>query len=203
MVTPQKTKRQNRSGEQTRAALVAASRTEFLEAGYVGASMRRIARNAGVHQYAVHYHFGGKVDLYRAMVESYVQRFISQFQLRPDTAAEDRVGQLAGHYIAFIGAHPEMPALTQRLLVERDPEAIAVVAESVGPMLNLLRMVVPPTVPDADLHAGMMGVIGFAVAPYAYAPLLSQIGIHSEDFAEAHGGLLQEVVALVISRVLT
>lgn len=200
MVATRKKKRQNRSGEQTRAALIDAARAEFLEAGYVGASMRRIARNAGVHQYAVQYHFGGKVDLYRAMVQSYVQRFVSQFQLPRSGAAEDRVGQFARHYIAFIRDNPEMPSLTQRMLVERDPEAIAVVAESVGPMFNLLRMVVPPDVPDSEVHAGMMGIIGFAVAPYAYAPLLSQVGVHVKDYGEAHGKLLQEIVTQVIKR---
>ncbi|GAA2781619.1 TetR/AcrR family transcriptional regulator [Saccharopolyspora taberi] len=57
-----------RSGEDTRAALVAAAREVFTEHGYSGATVRRIATRAGVDPAMVNHWFGGKEGLFSAAV---------------------------------------------------------------------------------------------------------------------------------------
>ena len=51
-------------GEDTRAAIVAAARSEFAQRGYEGTSLRGIAREAGVDAKLVHHYFDGKTELF-------------------------------------------------------------------------------------------------------------------------------------------
>ncbi len=56
------------SGEDTRAALLAAAREVFTEQGYNGATVRAIATRAGVDPAMVNHWFGGKDGLFTASV---------------------------------------------------------------------------------------------------------------------------------------
>lgn len=51
-------------GEDTRAAIIAAARSEFAQRGYDGTSLRGIAREAGVDAKLVHHYFDGKTELF-------------------------------------------------------------------------------------------------------------------------------------------
>ena len=51
-------------GEDTRAAIIAAARSEFAQRGYDGTSLRAVAREAGVDPKLVHHYFDGKSALF-------------------------------------------------------------------------------------------------------------------------------------------
>ncbi|HEY6795651.1 MAG TPA: TetR family transcriptional regulator [Kineosporiaceae bacterium] len=57
------------AGEDTRAAIVAAARGEFAARGYEGATLRGIARAAGVDPRLVHHYFEGKDDVFVAVMD--------------------------------------------------------------------------------------------------------------------------------------
>ncbi|MGH3693853.1 MAG: TetR family transcriptional regulator [Pseudonocardiaceae bacterium] len=57
------------AGEDTRTALLDAARVEFTERGYDGATVRAIARRAGVDPAMVNHWFGGKDALFVAVME--------------------------------------------------------------------------------------------------------------------------------------
>ncbi|CAJ0881215.1 hypothetical protein AMST5_03225 [freshwater sediment metagenome] len=59
----------SRATEVTRAALLKAAALVFSEQGYAGASVRQITQLAQANQAAINYHFGGKEQLYRAVLE--------------------------------------------------------------------------------------------------------------------------------------
>ncbi|MEZ0351886.1 TetR family transcriptional regulator [Mycobacterium sp. pR1184] len=71
-----------RSSEQTKAAILAAARERFGSAGFQGATIRRIAADAGVDPAMVMRYYGSKDNLFAAAAE-----FDLQF---PDAAAMDR-----------------------------------------------------------------------------------------------------------------
>jgi AcrR family transcriptional regulator len=56
------------AGEDTRALIAEAARTEFAEKGYDATSMRSVARIAGVDPALVHHYFTGKADLFAEAV---------------------------------------------------------------------------------------------------------------------------------------
>lgn len=53
-----------------REVILCAGREAFNEAGYEGTAFSEVARRAGTSRQAVHYHFGGKQELFRAIFES-------------------------------------------------------------------------------------------------------------------------------------
>ena len=54
--------------EETRREILAAASEAFAAAGYVGATTRAVASRAGVNVATLHYHFGSKEGLYRAVL---------------------------------------------------------------------------------------------------------------------------------------
>ena len=57
------------AGEDTRAQILDAARTEFAARGYEGTTLRGIARAAGVDPRLVHHYFSGKDDVFTAAME--------------------------------------------------------------------------------------------------------------------------------------
>lgn len=67
------------SVDATRERLLASARSEFLEHGYRGASLRRIAAGAGVTTGAIYGCFGGKSELFDALVGEAYGEFMGNF----------------------------------------------------------------------------------------------------------------------------
>lgn len=65
----------SRRGSETRARLLNAAREQFAQEGYDGASLRMIAASAEITLALLHYHFGSKQELYRAV---WVEQYSSQ-----------------------------------------------------------------------------------------------------------------------------
>lgn len=59
----------NLSGDKTRIRIIEAAEELFADAGYEGASLRKIMANAGVSISLINYHFGNKEGLLRAIFE--------------------------------------------------------------------------------------------------------------------------------------
>lgn len=61
--------------DETRQLILSAARKHFLHAGYRGTSTRQVADACGITQPALYHHFGGKEDLYVAMLEQELRHF--------------------------------------------------------------------------------------------------------------------------------
>jgi len=87
-VTTEETKRRGRrpAGADTKTALVEAARAVFTEQGYEGATVRAIARRAGVDPAMVNHWFGGKDGLFAKAV---LQLPIDPAQIVADVTAGD------------------------------------------------------------------------------------------------------------------
>ena len=80
----------SQSSEESRSAIVAAAEKVFVEKGFAGASMSAIAREAGVTQSLIHYHFKSKQDLWLAVKAGLFTRYHEEqskaFAEHPGTA---------------------------------------------------------------------------------------------------------------------
>src|SRR3954465_1594479 len=83
-----------RSPEATRRRMLDAAERLFLEHGFDGTSLRMLTGAAGVNLAAVNYHFGGKEELFRAMLSA-----------RLDPLNRDRIA-LLGEYEKAAGGRP-------------------------------------------------------------------------------------------------
>jgi AcrR family transcriptional regulator len=55
---------------ETRRTILSAAEQSFAESGFVGATTRQVAARAGVNVATLHYHFGNKERLYRAVLDA-------------------------------------------------------------------------------------------------------------------------------------
>jgi TetR/AcrR family transcriptional regulator of autoinduction and epiphytic fitness len=81
------------AAERSEAAILAAARALFLEAGYDGANLDQVARRAGVARQTVYNRFGSKEAMFRAMVEDHWRRF-NRAEALDDLGSNVRAGDL-------------------------------------------------------------------------------------------------------------
>ena len=96
-----------------REKLLDCARDLFLRHGFGEVSMRRIAAAAGTTPAMIHYYFGDKLGLYRAMTEAAVQPLIDAVQrLGAATgAAGPGLEQVMRAYMQMVAANPWFPTL--------------------------------------------------------------------------------------------
>src|SRR3954467_6575664 len=74
-----RSRRQERKDE-TRAELIAAAARVFARAGFHGASLEEIAREAGYTTGAIYWHFANKDDLFLAVYEAYTTTRVHEWE---------------------------------------------------------------------------------------------------------------------------
>jgi AcrR family transcriptional regulator len=111
-------RRRNAAG--TREALLAAGTSLFADRGFDGVPVEDIARKAGVNKAMINYHFGGKRQLYVAIVSSTFSEIVSRVERLGDSRAPapDLLRELVA-VVADMAArrHPHFPAMMLRELL--------------------------------------------------------------------------------------
>jgi AcrR family transcriptional regulator len=160
MIDPVKPKRKyastRRAGQaaDTRALVIAAARTAFIEAGWAGTTIAGVARAAGVSSETIYAVFGTKQALLLAAVERAVRR------AEPDVALLDQAGPKA------VVAAPSQRE--QLALFARD------ITDVLGNVAELMAVVRSAAASDAtlealyqNLHAGRRRNLGFVARALA------------------------------------
>jgi AcrR family transcriptional regulator len=95
---------------ETRRGILRAAEESFAMAGFVGATTRQVAARAGVNVATLHYHFGNKENLYRAVLDA-----ASGAELTVPGGGKAPAERLAAVVEAlwdFGAAHPSLPRLS-------------------------------------------------------------------------------------------
>jgi TetR/AcrR family transcriptional regulator len=105
--------RRRRDPEASRLRLLEAGSRLFADLGIEGASVARIARQAGLNRRMLYHYFGSKDGLYRAVIESAYRRLSSievelAHMLLP---AEDLLAKMIRAYYDFLAANPDVVRL--------------------------------------------------------------------------------------------
>lgn len=99
---------------ETRREILRAAEESFAASGFVGATTRQVAARAGVNVATLHYHFGNKERLYRAVLEAAVA---GEFPDGP--AAGSPAERLTGVVEALWSFGLKRPALSRLSLLHR------------------------------------------------------------------------------------
>lgn len=104
-----------RASDRTRQQVLDAAEQLFAERGFAGTSMRELAKASGVSQALIHHHFGRKRDLYNAVKERLVQRFLQMLgsepaQDQPHPGASE-LWQWVTRLFEFFRQHPRLVRL--------------------------------------------------------------------------------------------
>jgi AcrR family transcriptional regulator len=104
-----------------RDALLETARRLFLARGFASVTIRQIAAAAGSSSATIHYHFGDKLGLYRAMLDGVIEPVAEALRRLGDPAHDEQVdvAEVVGLYTAMLAANPWLPALiVQEVLAE-------------------------------------------------------------------------------------
>jgi AcrR family transcriptional regulator len=155
----------------TKARILAAAETCFAEQGYEAVALRAIARAANVQIALIHYHFGSKAGLYRAI---WARRYAGLAERRKDALPlmdfdRDRAAVVTDLVDLFVTPLMSDPGGTQFLKIlaheYADPEEPkrGMVEEFIDPitrqMLAAFRMAMPELT-DADVGWGYQAMTG-------------------------------------------
>ena len=150
--------------------LLAAARRVFLERGYHGASVDQIADAAGFSTGVVYSQFGGKADLFLALLEARIsERAAGNAQAAEGLAGDEGMARLLEHAASVDRAEPEWGLLVIEFRVHaaRDPQLGRRYAAAHQRTLTGMEQVVtglyqraghPPPLPPADLARLLVAV---------------------------------------------
>ena len=168
MTAPAKRQGRRPGSADTRGEILDAARTEFASRGYEKATMRGIARAAGVDAALVHHYFGSKDQFFLAALE---------FPVDPATvlelvAAGDRAGigeRLARGVVGIWGDPPTLERLLAVLrTVASSGEVVCVLRGFARPLLLVPRA--PPLgaapTPEARVEMAVAQIVGLTMARY-------------------------------------
>lgn len=167
-----------------RESLLHTARDLFLTRGFASVSIRQIAVAAGTSPATIHYHFGDKLGLYRAMLEEAIAPVGAALQRLgdPERAGKVDLAELVRLYTRMLAGNPWVPALiVQEVLAEGGqfreqfiehfagrlaPRFAGVIRR--GQELGTLRG-------DLDTRLAALSAISLTVFPFLALPVTSRV----------------------------
>lgn len=102
----------------TRIKLIEAATPLFAKKGFAAVTVRELANAAGVNVAAVSYHFGGKEELYHAVVEHQFAPIAEALQAMPALSPASGEERLAMYASRIAGVHRQRPYLVRFMHAE-------------------------------------------------------------------------------------
>ncbi len=200
---------ESRTGD-GRARILATALDEFATRGFDGASTTSIARRSGFTQPLIHYHFGSKEGLWRAVVDDLFTRLGGEFitavkQVPPSSdAARATLLALAREFVRFCGKHPQFPRLLYLELPLESPRSrwlLDVWAQPLVTRIITLHQVYGPQSGMKDIPVGqlMAMLTGAAAAPFALGSFMKEAYGVDQDAEETIDQYAEALVSLIDS----
>jgi AcrR family transcriptional regulator len=135
----------------------------FAEQGFAGASMRRIAGEAGITQAAIYHHYANKEELYFAAVRHLHQDKVAGFSSisQMNIASPEKLRLLGIKMLELLDADPHLLHIYFRELMEGDESRLEELAKSVfTEMAEVLEELMGELAPHLDSHLMMLSIAG-------------------------------------------
>lgn len=169
------------SSRDVEATILSIAEKRFAERGYAAVSIREIAEKARVNAAMIHYYFGNKESLLKAVLERALRPLaaaIETLQNTPDVSPGDVYETL----LDTIASHPHLPYLVMREVMLPGGVMQKHFAENLGPRLGgalpgllaresnhaHLRDDIPPNV-------AALVVMSLAIFPFVVRPVAEQV----------------------------
>ena len=181
------------AGEDTRASILEAARAEFADRGYAAASLRAVARRAGVDPALVHHYFDGKDDLFTATLDAPANPAALLGEVLAGADGLEGVGAQVVATFLRVWDEPEAQARLRALLrnaLEHEAAMRGLREYVVGDVLGRVGALLPPE--EAPLRTALVGsqLVGLALGRYVVG-LPGLADASQEELVAAVGPTLQ------------
>ncbi|MCR9093008.1 MAG: TetR/AcrR family transcriptional regulator [bacterium] len=173
-------------GERTAARILDAAEAVFAESGFQGASLREIARRAGIQQPGLYNHFASKRDLYAAVLD----RALTPMTEAMADAIEDAHGsrtleRLLTAITDVLLEHPQMAALFQQALHDGDTPGQELMRDWLDRLLaqgvETARSATREPVDRAQLAIGVVAMFNVTTGYFLSQRALDGLGVGALD----------------------
>jgi TetR/AcrR family transcriptional regulator len=139
----------------TRAAILRAAERIFAEVGEAGARTETIAAAAGVNKAMLHYYFGSKEGLYRAVLDEHLKQFHRQAVevLSSRGPASAILLRYIGMHFDFISVRPYYSRLFIRMAMSGDKDFQRLIRRYLAPLSRKLVALIERGVRSGEFNA--------------------------------------------------
>jgi TetR/AcrR family transcriptional regulator len=141
--------RHRTSGHQTRAEILAAAERHFAERGFEAARLEDIAADVGIRRAAIFYYFGGKDELYAAVLDEVFDAGMATLPSH-GSAAERIEASLIG-WIDYVARRPSVARLILREAASAQPGAASPLVRVGRAPVDWFRAVIDEGVASGEL----------------------------------------------------
>lgn len=174
----------------TRSALIQAGRDLFVTKGFDGASVRAITQRASANLGAITYHFGSKLELYHAVLQSELEPLADRVVAASSGSdpVVDRMAAIVEAYFSHFEEHPHLPRLMLQEIAAGKPPP-PVVSHTLKRVMGALTRLHQEGVADGTLRPGhpiltALSVVAQPIYMTLVSPLLQALaGLDLEDGA--------------------
>jgi AcrR family transcriptional regulator len=180
----------------------------FARHGFVGASLRDIARAVGIRKPSLLYHFPSKDELRRSVLEQMLSHWNEAVPriLRAATSGPEQFDAIAAETLSFFSDDPDRARLLLRELLDRPDEIAPMVALRVQPWAKIVCDYIRKGQEqgrvhrDVDPEAYVAQVINLVLCGFAtHASLRNVLGAAETSDREAGDRLLREMLRVAKS----
>jgi AcrR family transcriptional regulator len=167
-----------------REALLDTARRLFLARGFGSVTIRQIAAAAGSSPATIHYHFGDKLGLYRAMLEAAIAPVVEALQRLADPARAGQVdiAEVVRLYTRMLADNPWVPALiVQEVLAEGGRFREQFIENFAGRLAPLFAGIIRRGQASGSIRADLepnlaaLSAISMTVFPFVALPVTSRV----------------------------
>ena len=139
---------------EARARIAAAAESLFAARGYDGTAIRDIAKKAGVNSAMIHYYFGSKEGLYRAILEAAASKVRALLVDTSSRAAssKDRLASFVDAYAEYILNHPNLARILYREMLTGGKHIMQVAQKYAVTNYTILRNTIAEGVQGGELR---------------------------------------------------
>jgi len=146
----------------------------FARTGYMGVSMRDIARGVGISAAALYHHFPDKESLYLAAVHRAFAHKSDRIHeaLRMESPPRERLVRFVETLVQLVAQDTDFRLLLQRELLDADDKRLRVLATDVfEEQFKAVSGLAAELAPDWDAHMLVLSITGLVVHHFEMSPL--------------------------------
>ncbi len=194
------------SSSSNRASILNEALLAFARQGFDGVSFAGIAREVGVAQALLHYHFGDKEQLWREAMElayaDFEPRFLDVDAEMSDLSGLQRAQALTRRFVYFVAAHPELVSLWMHELQNDTPRLDWLVERFLGPLTRVFNRALSDAqhkgqikpLPLEHLAAIFIGSAAIFLAARPAVEVLAGVDALDPDTVRRHADVVVEVL---------
>jgi AcrR family transcriptional regulator len=184
------------SGKETEAIILDAARKVFIKKGFDGATMQKIADEAGINKALLHYYYRNKDRLFEAVFKEAFGKIIPRIQqvLFSKGPFFDKIAVFVESYISTLQNVPEIPIFILHEL-RRNPERIVELVKNSGIQPALFVEMVEAeidkgTIKKVDPIQLLVNILAMCIFPFAARPIIEGFILNNDE--EAFNSLIDK-----------